>query len=711
MSGGTARRLAWGTWTLVLALLVFAFVLGALNDIAVTAEEFFFVPLVLLATMTSSTVGALVASRQPRNPLGWLFLLMSLCVVLGVMGEDYPIYAIRTNPGSLPGPEWVLWVSGWTFGIAGAAVPLIILLFPSGTVPSRRWRSVPWLLVGGTLWALAWYAVEPRGLAPTPGLRVRNPVAIEGIRGIASPMITAGTIVALLSALACFVGLILRFRRSQGEERQQLRWLAYVGAFSLVTFIGLFVGDALPGDAQVVEDIFWSVFVASLMVGIPAACGIAILKYRLYELDVVIKKTVVFAILAGFVTLVYVGIVIGIGNLVTDAETGFSVLVFGAIALVALILQPLRHWARRLADRLVYGKRATPYEVLSQFTERIGETLSVEDVLARMTQLITAGTGADRAEVWLRVGRELRLEASSPLREDDERPRLSLEADDEPPEIPEATEVIPVRYRGELLGAIAVSVPAADPLTPEQERMISELAAQAGLVLRNVGLTAELRARLEELQRSRERLVAAQDEERRRIERNLHDGAQQQLIALAVKARLAQQLAERDPGASAGLLGDIQHDADAALDDLRDLARGIYPPLLADQGLGAALDAQARKAPIPVTVDVADDARYPQVVESAVYFCCLEALNNVAKYADASRASVRIDREDGRLRFEVADDGRGFDVEATTQGTGLQGMADRLDALGGGFEVRSTPGSGTTISGSLTLRESHAGQL
>lgn len=711
MSGGTARRLAWGTWTLVLALLVFAFVLGALNDIAVTAEEFFFVPLVLLATMTSSTVGALVASRQPRNPLGWLFLLMSLCVVLGVMGEDYPIYAIRTNPGSLPGPEWVLWVSGWTFGIAGAAVPLIILLFPSGTVPSRRWRSVPWLLVGGTLWALAWYAVEPRGLAPTPGLRVRNPVAIEGIRGIASPLITAGTIVALLSALACFVGLILRFRRSQGEERQQLRWLAYVGAFSLVTFIGLFAGDALPGEAQVVEDIFWSVFVASLMVGIPAACGIAILKYRLYELDVVIKKTVVFAILAGFVTLVYVGIVIGIGNLVTDAETGFSVLVFGAIALVALILQPLRHWARRLADRLVYGKRATPYEVLSQFTERIGETLSVEDVLARMTQLITAGTGADRAEVWLRVGRELRLEASSPLREDDERPRLSLEADDEPPEIPEATEVIPVRYRGELLGAIAVSVPAADPLTPEQERMISELAAQAGLVLRNVGLTAELRARLEELQRSRERLVAAQDEERRRIERNLHDGAQQQLIALAVKARLAQQLAERDPGASAGLLGDIQHDADAALDDLRDLARGIYPPLLADQGLGAALDAQARKAPIPVTVDVADDARYPQAVESAVYFCCLEALNNVAKYADASRASVRIDREDGRLRFEVADDGRGFDVEATTQGTGLQGMADRLDALGGGFEVRSTPGSGTTISGSLTLRESHAGQL
>jgi signal transduction histidine kinase len=704
MSRRAVRWLAWSLWTLVLALLLFVLVLGALNDTAVTAEEFFLVPLVLLATMTSSTVGALVASRQPRNLLGWLFLGLSLCVVLGVMGEDYPIYAIRTNPGSLPAPEWVLWVSGWTFGIAGAAVPLVILLFPSGAVPSRRWRPVPWLLVGGTLWALAWYAVEPRGLSPTQGLTVPNPVAIEGIRGIASPLITVGTIVAMVSAIACFVGLVLRFRRSRGEERQQLRWLAYVGAFSLVMFLAIFASEPLLGGNSTFEDILWSLFVASLMVGIPAACGIAILKYRLYDLDVVIKKTVVFAILAGFVTLVYVGIVIGIGNLVTDAGAGFDVLVFGAIAIVALILQPLRHRARRLADRLVYGKRATPYEVLSQFTERIGETLSVEDVLTRMTNLITAGTGADRAEVWLRVGRELRLEASSPPRGDgDDRLRLSLEAEDEPPEIPDATEVIAVRHRGELLGAIAVSVPAADPLTPEQERMLSELAVQAGLVLRNVGLTAELRARLEELQRSRERLVAAQDEERRRIERNLHDGAQQQLIALAVKSRLAQQLAARDPPKSGELLSDIQRDAEAALEDLRDLARGIYPPLLADQGLGAALEAQARKASIPVTIEVIDGARYPQAIEAAVYFCCLEALNNVAKYAEASRATVRIARDDGRLRFEVEDDGRGFDIESTTHGTGLQGMADRLDALGGRFEVITTPGVGTTVAGTVVL--------
>ena len=225
--------------------------------------------------MTSSTVGALVASRQPRNPLGWLFLLMSLCVVLGVMGEDYPMHAIRTNPGSLPGPEWVLWVSGWTFGIAGAAVPLIRPPVPvgNGAEPSLALRP------------LAPRRRDPVGARVVRGRTSRTgtdpwtqgpePRGDRGDRGIASPIFAAGTIVALLSALACFVGLILRFRRSQGEERQQLRWLAYVGAFSLVTFIGLFVGDA-PREAQVVENIFWSVFVASLMVGIPAACGIAI---------------------------------------------------------------------------------------------------------------------------------------------------------------------------------------------------------------------------------------------------------------------------------------------------------------------------------------------------------------------------------------------------------------------------------------------------
>jgi signal transduction histidine kinase len=691
-------------WALILVLLLFALLLGALNESAVSGGDIFLIPVVLIATQTSSTVGAMVASRQPRNPIGWLFLVLSLCIVIGIHSEDYPIYALGTNPGSLPAAAWVAWLGMWTFALAGAALPLVLLLFPTGRVPSPRWRPVPWLLIGSTLWAIAFLAIQPRGISPTPGLRVENPAGIHIAEGVSATLIAIGTIVALLASVACVVGLVVRFRRARGEERQQLRWLAYVGLFALALLLMMFLLDPLTGGGgSGLEDVLWFMFVATLTIGIPVACGVAILKYRLYDLDVVIKKTVVFGLLAVFVTLVYVAVVVGVGTLVAGPQAGFNVFVLGAVALIALLLQPLRSWAGRLADRLVYGKRATPYEVLSEFTERIGETLSVEGALSRMTELVTAGTGASRAEVWLRVGNELRLEASSPPRVADGEVRLHLDGSDELPLIPDATSAIPVRHQEELLGAIAVAVPATDPLTPEQERLLAELAAQAGLVLRNVGLTAELRARLLELQRSRERLVAAQDEERRRIERNLHDGAQQQLIALAVKARLAEQVAERDPAKGATLIHDIHRDAQSALEDLRDLARGIYPPLLADQGLRAALEAQARKATLPVTIDAEGTARYPQALEAAVYFCCLEALNNVAKYSEATCVTVRLSGRDGELRFEVADDGRGFDTSSVGYGTGLQGMADRMDALGGRFEVTSDPATGTTVAGTVPL--------
>jgi signal transduction histidine kinase len=195
--------------------------------------------------------------------------------------------------------------------------------------------------------------------------------------------------------------------------------------------------------------------------------------------------------------------------------------------------------------------------------------------------------------------------------------------------------------------------------------------------------------------------VGAQDEERRKIERNIHDGAQQQLVALAVKQRLAASLIGKDDERAGAMLAELQIETNAALDDLRDLARGIYPPLLADRGLAAALEAQARKAALPVSVDSDAIGRFPQDVEATVYFCTLEALNNVAKYADATRATVRLSNGNGELRFEVTDDGRGFDSTTAGYGTGLQGMADRLAAVGGELTVRSAPGAGTTIAGTV----------
>ena len=190
-------------------------------------------------------------------------------------------------------------------------------------------------------------------------------------------------------------------------------------------------------------------------------------------------------------------------------------------------------------------------------------------------------------------------------------------------------------------------------------------------------------------------------EERRRLERNIHDGAQQQLVALAVKQRLVASLVEKDSGKALEVLGALQQDTTEALENLRDLARGIYPPLLVDKGLVVALEAQARKSPVPVTVESDRIGRFPQEIEAAVYFCCLEALQNIAKYADASTALVRLSQTNGELSFEVEDDGRGFDANSTTHGTGLQGIADRLAALDGTMQVRSSPGSGTTLRGMI----------
>ena len=269
--------------------------------------------------------------------------------------------------------------------------------------------------------------------------------------------------------------------------------------------------------------------------------------------------------------------------------------------------------------------------------------------------------------------------------------------------MPNASKVAAVRDRDELLGALTVTKPPSDPLTAAEDRLVEDLAAQAGLVLRNVRLTEELRANLEELRASRQRLVTAQDVERRRIERNIHDGAQQQLVALAVQTRMAESLAGTDPERAQEMLRGLQQGLQDALEDLRDLARGIYPPLLADRGLGAALEAQARRSSVPVAMEADGVGRYPQEAEAAVYFCVLEALQNVAKYAEATRAVIRLTGQADELRFEVQDDGRGFDPAATGYGTGVQGMVDRLAALGGELRVLSEPGSGTTVVGSLPL--------
>jgi signal transduction histidine kinase len=318
-----------------------------------------------------------------------------------------------------------------------------------------------------------------------------------------------------------------------------------------------------------------------------------------------------------------------------------------------------------------------------------------------MARVLGEGIGAERADVWLKVEGELRDVSAWPDEAGVFGP-VPLANGSVPP-IDAVDRVYAVRQAGELLGALTVRKRASDPLTPSDEKLIADLASQAGLVLRNVALTEELKGRLDDLKALQKRLVSAQDAERRRIERNIHDGAQQELVALAVKMRLARTLTERDPAKAAVLLEEVEADTHGALESLRDLARGIYPPLLVDNGLVSALEAQARKAAIPLELRFGVVERYPQEVEAATYFCVLEAIQNVAKYANATRTSVVVGAERADLAFEVVDDGVGFDPAGATEGTGLRGMADRLAALDGSLTIRSAPGAGASIAGRIPI--------
>jgi signal transduction histidine kinase len=443
------------------------------------------------------------------------------------------------------------------------------------------------------------------------------------------------------------------------------------------------------------------VLTLGLLVLIPFSLSIAMLRYGLFEYEVGIRKTIartllVIVIIVLAALLVFLIASTLLGAFLAGGQEGAVgpalTTVFGGAFVVLFTLVVL--WGRRFADRVVFRERATPYEVLSQFSGRVGETYSLEDVLPRMSLTLAHGTGASIVRVWLSVNGTLRPVAAHP--DDAPAPEPIVVSGDDLQTDDPTRRAFAVRHRGELLGAIDVTMPANDPMNAQKERLVRDMASQAALVLRNVGL-------LEDVRESRRRIVAAQDERARRLERDIHDGAQQQLVALTVKLRLAEQLTTRDPDEAAKVLRGLQVDATATLEDLRDLARGIYPPLLADRGLAEALASQGRKSAVAVEVEAEGIGRYPEQVESAVYFSCLEGLQNVAKYADATHATVRLAQDDGILTFEVTDDGRGFDTASATHGSGLQGIADRLAALGGQLSILSTPGHGTTLTGRLPV--------
>lgn len=693
MSEARRARAPWAVWAVGQLLLAATLLLSALNGSF--REDPLFIPIAIAMMLGYTTIGAIVASRDRSNALGWLMMWVGVAFALAGLVDEYATYAYRTEPGALPFRIVAAWLTNWAIILVVSPIPILLTLFHDGRPPSRGWRLLPAAVIASAAVLVLGSVLSP-GLLDNAqqGIAVRNPTGAPSLGWLPHGALWLGGLGLLAASVASIVALVLRFRRAEGEERQQVRWLAYAAAVAGITLVLAIVsGIGLHGEeTRFVNDLAFFLFFASLALGFPAAIGVAVLRYRLWDLDIVVKKAVVFAVVVTALTLLGVLVLVllpvaVLGTGLSGWERGLFVV---GIALGVLV-GPLRRRAQRIADRVVYGGRATPYEILTEFSGRMAEAYSTEDVLPRMAGIVGAGTGAERVVIWLQVGRELRHAARWPAgsADDDPRPVTALVEGD-----PGTFEV---RHRGELLGAITVTMPSNDPMDPAKERLIRDLASQAGLVLRNVRLIEELRA-------SRRRLVAAQDAERRRLERNIHDGAQQQLVALAVKLRLADQMVGPDPGKARELLAQLQTQAGEMLEDLRDLARGIYPPLLADQGLAVALQAQARKVPLPIEVTPDGMGRYDQEVEAAVYFCVLEALQNIMKYAGASHVEILLRDEGPELTFTVGDDGVGFDRGAETRGTGLQGMADRLDAVGGSFEVRSAPGRGTTVLGRVPVR-------
>ncbi len=699
-----AVLLAWGAAGLAYLVSGFAIALAITNGPALRNVDLAgaFAQAIVPA-LAIALVGGLIASRRPHNPIGWLLLFGATATAVQGLASQYVVQTLYVHRGSLPAVEWVAWL-GSTFGslVYPGIVALILLLFPDGRLPSPRWRVIAGLDIVLAAANTAVGFLDPAPLQSPGAPNVANPLLLAHIKGL--EMGPVGYFIFLASvvvAAAAAASLVVRLRRATGVEREQVRWVAYaLGTTVLVSITFTLTGLLVPA---LQNNIAGNIIVfAGFGLGFPAAIGIAMLRHHLFDIDVVISRTLVYGALAAFITAVYVGIAVGIGALVGGGGKPNLGLSIFATAIVALGFQPVREGVQKVANRLVYGERATPYEVLSQFSTRVAESYATNDVMPRMARVLAEGTGAERADVWLRNGALWRDAAVWPV---DAAPAESfVEAGGGLPPANGASRQVEVRHQGALLGVLSVTKRIGESLTPVEENLLSHLAGQAGLVLKNVGLTSDLQARVEELRASRQRLVSAQDDERRRLERNLHDGAQQHLVAIKVKLGLAGMLLGHDSDKARSTLEQLKSDADEALETLRDLARGIYPPLLAEKGLPAALRAQARKATVPVAVEADGIGRYSQDTEAALYFCALEALQNVQKYADASMATVRLCEEQDQLCVEIVDDGRGFEVGATARGNGLTNMEDRLDALGGTLDIASMPGRGTTLSAKLPVR-------
>jgi len=656
--------------------------------------EIFDIPQAALFGVISLGIALLGASAliRSQNRYGLWILAMGVLATQGSLGEILLDWQLRTGDRVVDVPPVTLVFDVWAMMLfpLGAVIvgPGLLGTFPTGRLISKRWRPIWWLsgLAAGLI-------LVAQLFGPLSALE-RQPNSLRLFDApTALSLFELGLVLWVAAGVVAALAVLVRFFVTTGEERLQMKWLAYGVVMAAVAGA---VSEVLArGDVPV--EITGPIQAIPLFVILPTIIVITIFRFRLYNIDLVINKTAMAAGLLVVIGGLYTFIVVGITAVLGSDEVGFDIQIIATVA-VAIAFQPARRWAQRAANRLVYGRRATPYQVLADFGHRASE-MSDSELSERAPHLIVDGTGAVEATIWA-----LTESGFSPLAtwpEDESRQPLPATGGFSDPD---ADYSIPVYHDDELLGGLSLVKQRGESMPETERELLDGLAAGLGLAMRNARLTDRLRRQVLELEESRERVLAAADEARRDLERELDSGPQQQLVALKVKLGPTRMKAERAGAAkTAMILSQLENEAGEAIQAVRDFAGGIYPPMLEAEGLVAAIRQQANRSPTPTTIQSEDVVRYDREIEAAVYFGVLEALQNAAKYADAESVAVTLAADGTALRFTVRDDGRGFDRAQVDLGAGLSNMADRLDAVGGRLDVKSSPGRGTTVTGAVPL--------
>ena len=686
---GTPKHMArlvrlWAGLIVVLTLVnlgLYVWYVASTGDFRTFLSHQFMTPFL---SVVYAGLGVAVTTRRPHNPIGPIFLGVASSYTLSALAAGMLLYHVILPAAVTPVLlDVAMWLSNWAW-LPAQLLPMtfVFLLFPDGHLPSRRWWPVGWASGLSLLLLMLTLAAHP-GPVSTWGTKP-NPFGLPGAERILWAAITIGSVLLAVGVFGSMAAVVVRFRRSRGIERAQMKWLVYAAAVVLsvgVFTVPLWFSNSLSDPLSMEVSIALTNLVT---LGIAAAATIAIVRYRLYDIDILINRTLVYVLMTGAILLIY-SLSVGAAGVLFGSRFNWLPALL-ATGLVAVLFQPLRSRLQRGVNRLLYGRRDEPFEVLAQLGQRLEQTMTAEAVYPTIVE--TVAQSLRLPYVALQVCRGDSFQTVESLGRSGGEP-LAL----------------PLMHQGESVGRLLVGRRAADePLSPADEHLLRNIARQAGVAVYNVQLTADLR-------RSRQQIVTGREEERRRLRRDLHDGLGPSLASLLLEARVLRRMIRDDPAAAESLAEEMQADIRATIDDIRRVVHELRPPALDDLGLVPALNLLAAKigrpeaggaAGLEVQVDAPDALPpLPAAVEVAAYRIVQEALTNVVHHARARRAMVCL-RLDHALTIEISDDGRGFQ-QGRVGGLGLNSMRERAAELGGSLTVRGLPAGGTLVRAALPL--------